>query len=146
MKTTFSKSAFGVDREDDAGRGQVRPHHFHHADRVEHLEVIEAIVDAIADGAVGEQAREAMTDGVENRRGAAHVEIGVMLAGETRARQIFGRRRRAHRDRQIGAIFLREAGQRVANVGLEIGRRLRAVDNLAGERGPLCEIVDVRRI
>ncbi|KAF0134379.1 MAG: Uncharacterized protein FD148_906 [Methylocystaceae bacterium] len=104
------ESAFGVDREDDAGRRQIRAHHFHHADGVEHFEVIESIVDAIADGAVGEEARKAMADRVENGGGAAHIEIGVMLSGETRARQIFRRRRRAHRDRQIGSIFVGEAG------------------------------------
>ncbi len=44
-----------VQRDDHAARCHVGAHHLHHADREGHLEVVEAAVDAISDGAVREQ-------------------------------------------------------------------------------------------
>ena len=60
------EAGFGVDREDDAGGGEIGANHLHDADGVEDLEMVETIVDAIADRAIGEQAREAVAHGVEN--------------------------------------------------------------------------------
>ena len=42
-----AKAGFGVERKDDAAGGQVGAHHLHHADRLEDLEVVEAVVHAV---------------------------------------------------------------------------------------------------
>ncbi len=69
-----------------------------------------------------------MTDSVENTGGAAHIEIGVMLSGETCARQIFRRCRASHRNGKLRPIALSE---------LRIGR-----ENLLAERLAVCCGVD----
>ena len=67
-----AKAGFGVEREDHAARREVGAHHLHHADRQRDLEMVEAVVDAIDDGAVGEDRGEAAAAGLEqvaSRRG-----------------------------------------------------------------------------
>jgi hypothetical protein len=60
--------------------------------------VIEALVDAVGDRAVGEE-RGKRTAAVLQQRGVAlHVQIGLLLAGEARIRQILRRGAAAHRD------------------------------------------------
>ena len=135
-----------VDREDDAGRGEVRANHLHDADGIEDLEMVEAIVDAIADRAIGEQARETVTHRVEHVGFAAHIEIAVVLAGETGARQILRRRRRADGDAQLRAIFRRQSRQRRADLRVEIGGQGGGVDDLARPRGAARQIVDIGNI
>ena len=49
-----AKARLRVEGEDHAARGAIRTDHFHHADREADFEVIEAVVDAIYDGPVGE--------------------------------------------------------------------------------------------
>ena len=71
---------------------------FMHADRERDLEVVEALVDAVGDGAVGEQRGEAAPDRVEQHGLAADVQEGLVLAGEAGGRQILGGGRAAHRD------------------------------------------------
>ena len=78
---------------------------FMHADRERHLEVVEALVDAVGDGAVGEQRGVAAPHRVEQHRLAADVQEGLVLAGEAGGRQILGGRGTAHRDRQVVAVF-----------------------------------------
>jgi hypothetical protein len=75
-----AKPGLGVEGEDHAGTGEVRAHHFHHADRQPDLEVVEAVFDAVDDRAVHEQAGEAPSDTVEERGLAGNVEVGFMLA------------------------------------------------------------------
>ena len=82
-----------VEREQNAARRLVGAHHLHHPDRQRHLEVIEAVVDAIADTAVGEQAREAALTGIDERLATGHVQVGLVLAGEAGRRQVFRRSR-----------------------------------------------------
>jgi hypothetical protein len=57
--------------------------------------MVEAIIDAVANRAIGEQVGETMTHRVERVGFAAHIEVAFMLPGEAGARQIFRRRRRA---------------------------------------------------
>ncbi len=98
----------GVDREDHPGGRQIGAHHLLDAGRERHLEVIETLVDPIGDRPVGEQRRVAAPDRIQHHLLATDVQIGIVLAGKARGRQILGRGRRAHRDRQILAIGLHE--------------------------------------
>ena len=100
-----AKAGFGIEREDDAARRQIGADHLHHADRQSDLEMVEAVVDAVDDGAVGEDRGEAAPARLEQIVFAAHIEKALMLSGKTRGRQVFGGRRAAHRDRDIGAAF-----------------------------------------
>ena len=81
-----AKAGFGIEREHDTARGTIGPHHLHCADREADLEVIESIVDAVGDRAVGEDRSEAATAGLEQCVGAAHVEKAVVLPGKARRR------------------------------------------------------------
>ena len=58
--------------------------------------VREALVHAVGDGAVVVERGEHVADRVEHVVGAADVEEGLLLAGEGRFRQVFGRGRGAH--------------------------------------------------
>ena len=99
-----AETRLGVEREHDAARGTVGPHHLHHADGEAHLEVVEAVVDPIGDRAVGENRGEAAAAGLEQCIRATHVEKAFVLAGEARRRQVLRRRRAAHCDRYVGAV------------------------------------------
>ena len=68
------------------------------------LEMIEAVVDAIGDRAVGEDRGEAAAAGLEQCIRAAHVEKAFVLAGEARRRQVLRGRRAAHGDRYVGSV------------------------------------------
>ena len=103
-----AEAGFGVEREDDAARGEIGADHLHHPDRERDLEVVEAVVDAIDDGAVGEDRGKAAPAGLEHVGLAAHIQKALVLAGEARGRQVLGGRRAAHRDRDAGAAFLLE--------------------------------------
>ena len=88
--------------------GEIGAHHLHHPDGERDLEVIEAVVDAIDDGAVGEQRGKAAPAGLEQVLLATDVQIALVLTGEARGRQILGGRRAAHGDRHVGAVLLLE--------------------------------------
>ena len=62
--------------------------------------MVEAVVDAIADGPVGEDGGEAAPAGLDQGRLAAHVQEAVVLAGEAGGRQILRRGRAADGDGQ----------------------------------------------
>src|SRR6266700_8094751 len=73
---------FGVEREDDATRREIRADHLHDADRERDLEVVEAVVDAVDDGPVGEDRSEAAPASLDHLGLAAHVEETLVLPGE----------------------------------------------------------------
>ena len=134
-----AKAGFRIEREDHAARADVGADHLHHADRQPDLEVIESVVDAIDDAAVGEQRGEALTAGLEQVVGAGDVEVGLVLAGEARGRQILGGRGAAHGDGDIGSVLLFE---RLVGGCDALAHRLRAgggVDDPAGLGGVLRE-------
>ena len=101
-----AKSRFGIEREDDPAGREVRADHLHHGDGEGDLEVIEAVVDAIGNRAIGEDRGEAAPAGFEQIVRAPHVEEAFMLARETRGRQIFRRRRTSHGDGDAGPVLL----------------------------------------
>ncbi len=93
-------------------------------DRQCHLEMVEAVVEAIDDGAVGEDRRKAAAARVDHLVFAVHIQKALMLPGEAGGRQILGGRRTAHGDRDPDAAFLFETA-----IG---GRDLRANRRIAG--------------
>ena len=69
-----AKSGFGIEREDDAAGADIRANHFHHGDGESDLEVIEAVVDAVGDRAIGENGGKAASAGFKQILRAAHNE------------------------------------------------------------------------
>ena len=107
------------------------------------LEVVEALIDAVMDGAVGEQAGEASAARVEQTLGALDVEIGLLLSGEARRRQVLGGRRTAHRQTDIFAVLVLKLAVRVENLRGQVVREPGAVDDLSGALGLACQHGDV---
>ena len=62
------EAGLGVDREHDAGAAEVGAHHPLHADRERHLQMVEALDLAVADGPVGEERGVAAPAGIEQCR------------------------------------------------------------------------------
>ena len=85
-----AKARLGVQREHGAGAGQIAAHHALHAHRQRHGFVWNAVVDAVHDGAVGEQRCHALAHRHVQRFGAAHMQIRLLLAGERCVGQILG--------------------------------------------------------
>ena len=115
-----AKAGLGIDREHDAGTGQVGTHHTLHADPQRHLEVIEALVHAIADGPVGEERGEAAFARLQQRRDALYVEIRLLLAGEARIGQVFGGGRGSHRDIELNLTGPLQLSIRSGNQFLQV--------------------------
>ena len=110
----IAKAGLGIQREDHAAGGAVGPDHLHHADRKRDFEMVEPIIDAIRNGAVGENGGKAAPAGVEQIFRAANIEEAFVLAGKARRRQILGGGRAAHRDRDVGAILVFRAVDRTS--------------------------------
>ena len=117
--------------------------HLHHPDRQRHLEVVEAVVDAIDDGAVGEDRGKAAPAGLEQIALAAHIQKALMLAGKAGGRQVFGGRRAAHRDRDPGAAFLFESAIGRGDFRTEMRGAGGLVNQPAGGGGALGEQCDI---
>ena len=117
-----AKARFGVQREDDARAGDVRPDHRHDAHRQRDSQVVVAEPRAVTDRAVGEERRTAGVDGAQHALGTTHVEERLGGAGERGFGQVFGSGRRAHRERGLAAQALVEPFARFEH-GLTHGRR-----------------------
>ena len=107
-------------------------------------ELVEAHVEAVADRARGEERGEGAADGVDHRGLAADVEERLLLAGEARARQVFGGRRRA--DGDIGHGLAARAGELLVpgeDLGLEVGGHRRGDHQVADAIGAPPEVVEV---
>ena len=59
--------------------------------RQRNRQVIEALIDAVRDGAIGEQGGKAALAGIEQRGMALDVEVGLLLPGKAGIWQILGR-------------------------------------------------------
>ena len=89
------------------------------------LEMVEALVDPVGDRPVGEQRGLAAAHGIEQHRRPAHVEVGLVLAGEARGRQVLRRRGAPHRHgQQFLAVFLPQ--RRIGLEHLRLGLRRQA--------------------
>ena len=92
-------------------RGLCVDHPLHHH-RELRARVRDARVGAVGHGPVRPERRPAAAHRVQHRVDADHVQVGVLLAREARAREVLGRGRRPHRD-----------GHRVAERGVGVGDR-----------------------
>ena len=135
----ITEAGFGVEGEDDPARREIGAHHLHHPDRQGDLEMVEAVVDAIDDGAVGEDRRKAAPAGFDHVGLAAHIQKALMLTGEACGRQVLGGRRAAHRDRDAGAAFPFERVIGSGDLFAQPGVAGRLVNDLSCGRGPLSE-------
>ena len=96
------------------------------------LEVVEALVDSVMNGAIGEQAGETTSARVEQTLFAVDVEIRILLAGEARRRQVLGGRRAPHRETDLLAVLLLKLAVGIQNLGGQIVGEPGAVDDLTG--------------
>ncbi len=69
----IAKAGFGVEREYHAARSEIGADHLHDRDRQRDLEMIEPVVDAVDDGAVGENRGETASARLEQLILAAHI-------------------------------------------------------------------------
>ena len=92
------KARFGIQTKHHPARSEVGAHHALHARGKGHFGMLEAVVYAVRDGAVGVERREYPRERGEDLLGPAHVQQGFLLAGEGRLGQVLRRRGGAHRD------------------------------------------------
>jgi hypothetical protein len=85
-----------VNREEDPRL--VGPDHLLDAHRQGHLVMVEPLLFAVADGAVGEEGGKAPLAGREHGAGPAHIQVTFLLPREAGVGQILGRGTAAHRD------------------------------------------------
>jgi hypothetical protein len=85
--------------------------------------VVEPVLDPVDDGPVGEERREAAPTRGHDRVGAPHPEVGLLLPGEARIRQVLSGRARADGDARIRPGFLCEGVVGLADLPLEAGRQ-----------------------
>ena len=89
-KNRIAETRFGVERKHHAGGGEIGAHHLHHANGKRHLKVIEAMFDAIVDGAISKQAGKTASAGIDQILLAPHIKIGILLTSEARRGQVLG--------------------------------------------------------
>ena len=92
----IAEAGFGVHGEHHARCALVGAHHALDAGRQRHDRMLEAVMHAVGDGAVVEQAGEHFLDGLEHVVDAVDIEEGFLLAGEAGVGQVFCRGRGAH--------------------------------------------------
>ncbi len=95
------EAGLGVDGEHHPRRAAVGVDHLLHAHGQGHVEVVEAPLGPVGDGPVGEQGGEALVHRPQQVVLAAHVKVGLLLAGEARLGQVLGGGRGAHRHRHL---------------------------------------------
>ncbi len=142
-KNHITKSGFGIEREGDTTGRKVRADHFHHSDGEGDLEVIEAVVDAVGNRAIGKNGGKATPRGLEQIFGAAHVEEALMLARKARGRQIFCRRRTSHGDSDAGPVFPFQLPVRFHDLRAEGAGIHRPVYDFAGFCGYRRKLLDL---
>ena len=105
--------------------------------------MVETLVDPIMDRAFEEQAGEAAAIGLDQQLVAADVQEGLVLPGETRGRQVFGGRRTADGDAQIGTVLRLQLVIRVQNLLAQIAGYRCGGDQVVRAPGTVGEIADV---
>ena len=106
--------------------------------------VVEALVGAVGDGAPGVQAGDAAAHVLQHLVGAADPQVGVLLAGEARAGQVFGGGAGAHRHRhRRHAAAHRQLAVALGHLVLDLlGERMR-LDHRADARTGRLQRVEV---
>ena len=139
----IAKSGFGIEREDDATGANIRTNHLHHGDGEGDLEVVETLVEAIGNRAIGENRGKAAPAGFEQVLRATHIEEAFVLAGKACGRQIFRRRRTSHRNGDAGPGFPLKLPISFHDLFAEKRRVHRLVYNFAGLGGFARKLLDL---
>lgn len=82
--------------------------------------MIETLIDAVADSAVGEQRGIAALNRIEQLSSRVEFEECVVLAGERGGRQVLGGSRRMHGHVGMGAVLVLKHAIGGANLGSQI--------------------------
>ena len=99
-------------------------------------QVVEPVLVPVDDGPVGEERGEAAPARGDDRVGAPHPEVRLLLPREARVRQVLGGRARADGDARIRPGFPREGVVGLADLALEARRPGCLEDELSdGGRG-----------
>ena len=130
-----AEARFGVEGEHHARRRDVRAHHLHHADRQRDLEVVEALVDSVVDGAIGEKAGKTAAARIEQALVALDVQIRILLAGEARRGQVLRGRRAAHGETHVLSVLLLKRAVAIQDLACQIVGQSGTVDDLPGALG-----------
>ena len=141
-----AEARLGIEREDDAAGREVGAHHLLHTDAESDLEVVEAFIDAIADGAVGEERGKTALATIEHREMAADVQVSLVLPGHAGVRQVLRRRAAAHG--HVGGMQ-RAALKRIVggeDFRFEVARQLGGENGVTNLRAALPEVLHVARI
>ncbi len=144
----IAEAGFGIQGEEHAGGAGFGAHHALHASGQGDQLVVEALVHAVGDGAIIEERGEDFLGRANDVVDTADVEEGFLLAGEGGIRQVFGGRRRAYGDRQIG-VALGNPGEGLADLRIQTLRERRVHDPLANLRASLGQgddVIDIQGI
>jgi hypothetical protein len=138
-----TETGLGVERENDTARCEIGADHLHDTDRQRDFEVVEAIVDAVDDGPIGEDRREAAPASLDHVGLAADIQETLVLSRKASAGQILGRRRAAdrHGNSDTASGLERAIGLGDLSAHCRIARRL--VYELPGSGSALSELQDV---
>ncbi|MEY9522475.1 hypothetical protein ABIF70_003616 [Bradyrhizobium japonicum] len=142
-KDHVTKAGFGIEREDDTAGRQIGVDHFHHGDRKRDLEMIEAVVDAIGNRAIGENGGKAAPASFEQVFGPAHIKKAFVLACKTRRRQVLGGRRAPYGDGNAGPGLAFKLPIGFYGLLAQQRRVHRLVYDLAGLSGLAREVLDL---
>jgi hypothetical protein len=93
-----AEARFGVEGEQHPARAEVTADHLLDGGGKRDAAMLEAVVRPVGDGPVVVEGRKDLPDGLQHVLDAAHVEVGLLLPGEGRFREVLGGRRRAHRE------------------------------------------------
>ena len=101
--------------------------------------MVEALVDSVVNGAIGEEAGEATAARVEQALLALDVEVRILLAGEARRGQVLRSCGAAHGETDLLAVLLLKGAVGAQNLGGQVVGEPRAVDDLSGALGFSCQ-------
>ena len=107
--------------------------------------MIEAVVDAVLHGAIGEQTRKAAPARIDQRGLAADVEETLVLTREARLRQVFRGRGTANGNRYVRALFRDEVLVRCRYFRTQTVGQLGFADQLAAPPRPVHQAIRVVR-
>src|SRR6516162_2570065 len=105
--------------------------------------MVEVIVYAIDDGAIGEYRRKALSARFDHRGLATDIQKALVLAGKASIRKVFRGRRAAYRDGHANAALAFEAPIGIRNFPSELGIARGVVDELACSCGAIGEERDI---
>ena len=110
------------------------------------LVMVEAFVSAIRDRAVSKERGKAASAGMEQRVAALHIEIGLLLAGEARVRQVLRRGAAAHGDIKRMRGIRRQLSVCLGDRLLKVCGYFRRHDRMPDAGSARAQVLDIARI